>query len=40
MKSIPILEKGSYDSGGSWKYSLVQELKTAGYDVDANKLIG
>ena len=28
-----------YDGKGHWKLSLVQELKAAGYRVDANKLI-
>jgi predicted nucleotide-binding protein len=27
------------DKGGIWKYSLVKELKTCGYDVDANKVL-
>jgi predicted nucleotide-binding protein len=29
----------SYDTGGSWRFSLAQELKAANYDVDANKLL-
>jgi predicted nucleotide-binding protein len=28
-----------YDRAGHWRFSLVQELKASGYDVDANKLI-
>jgi predicted nucleotide-binding protein len=28
-----------YDDAGHWKFELVRELKAAGYDVDANKLI-
>jgi predicted nucleotide-binding protein len=28
-----------YDATGSWRFELVKELKTAGYDVDANRLI-
>ena len=27
------------DKNGIWKYSLVKELKTCGYDVDANKVL-
>jgi predicted nucleotide-binding protein len=29
----------TYDSGGGWKATLVRELKQAGYDVDANKVL-
>jgi len=28
-----------YDSGGRWQFDLVKELKSAGYEVDANKLL-
>jgi predicted nucleotide-binding protein len=28
-----------YNATGQWRFQLVQELKAAGYDVDANKLI-
>lgn len=28
-----------FDSGGAWKFALFRELKAAGYEVDANKLI-
>ena len=28
-----------YDRAGTWKHQLVKELKAAGYDVDANKLV-
>jgi predicted nucleotide-binding protein len=27
-----------YDAAGHWRFALVQELKAAGYDVDANDL--
>ncbi len=27
------------DKVGIWKYSLVKELKSCGYDVDANKVL-
>lgn len=29
----------SYNNDGSWKFLLARELKTAGYNIDANKLI-
>lgn len=29
----------SYNNDGSWKFLLTRELKTAGYNIDANKLI-
>lgn len=28
-----------YESKGSWKFQIVQELKASGYEVDANKLL-
>ncbi len=28
-----------YDAFGNWKFSLIKELRTCGYNVDANKLI-
>lgn len=28
-----------YDVSGSWRFKLVQELKSSGYEIDANKLI-
>jgi predicted nucleotide-binding protein len=29
----------AYDAPGHWKFELVRELRSAGYDIDANKLI-
>jgi predicted nucleotide-binding protein len=29
-----------YDKGGNWKFELVKELRSCGYSVDANKLLG
>ncbi len=28
----------NYDEAGAWKYELAKELRSAGYDVDMNKI--